>query len=65
MCRGFDLAMHRTIGGGNGRVYRVSYTATNPAGAACSGYLEVTVPHSRDGRPAVDDGQNYDSSTGC
>ena len=52
-------------GGGNGRVYRVSYTATNSDGAACDGSFEVTVPHSQNGQPAVDDGQLYDSTEGC
>jgi hypothetical protein len=52
-------------GGGNGRVYRVNYTATNAAGDACSSTLTVTVPHDQSGAPAVDDGQTVNSSTGC
>jgi hypothetical protein len=52
-------------GGGNGRVYKVNYTATNAVGDACSSTLTVTVPHDQSGAPAVDDGQTVNSSTGC
>lgn len=52
-------------GNGNGRVYHIHYTTTNSAGDSCSGIVEVTVPRSQNGNPAVDDGQNHDSTTGC
>jgi hypothetical protein len=50
-------------GAGNGRVYAVSFTATDPDGASCSGTVTVAVPHSmkREGA-AIDDGQLYDSA---
>ena len=36
---------------GNGRVYYISFTATDPSGAACSGTVQVCVPH--DNRPGA------------
>jgi hypothetical protein len=49
-------------GNGNGRVYRISFAATDGRGGSCTGQLAVTVPHSQNGSPAVDDGQSYDST---
>jgi len=49
-------------GSGNGRVYKVNYTAL---GGSCSGSLTVAVPHDHSGRQPVDDGQRYDSTDGC
>lgn len=46
---------------GNGRVYLVSFTADDGF-EICSGFVEVTVPHTRTGEPAVDDGQTFDST---
>lgn len=48
-------------GDGNGRVYEVGFTASS-AGGSCSGSFQVTVPHSQNGEPAVDDGQAFDST---
>ena len=44
----------------NGRVYRISFTASDLEGSA-SGSVVVTVPHSLK-KPAVDDGQNFDAT---
>ena len=49
------------VGGGNGRVYIVHFTATDPEGAACIGTAKVISPDSGSG-DAVDDGQLYDST---
>jgi len=46
---------------GNGRVYRVGFTATDSRGAACAGFVTVSVPMRR-GRAAVDDGQHFVST---
>jgi hypothetical protein len=48
-------------GGGNGRVYEISFDAVNGAGVGCSGSVFVGVPHDQSGSPPVDDGQDYDS----
>lgn len=53
------------IGGGNGRVYHIHYTAENSAGLSCSGVVTATVPRSQGSGPAVDDGQLHDSTAGC
>lgn len=45
----------------NGRVYVVSFTADDGF-ESCTGSVTVTVPHSRKGAPAVDDGQGFDST---
>ena len=49
-------------GSGNGRVYHVNFEAYDDRNGTCSGTIVVTVPHSQNGEPAVDDGQNYDSA---
>ncbi|MDP2318777.1 MAG: putative Ig domain-containing protein [Acidobacteriota bacterium] len=38
---------------GDGRVYLISYTATDEAGASCSGTTSLGVPHDQRGTPAV------------
>lgn len=48
-------------GGGNGRVYEISYDAVNSDGAGCSGSVFVGVPHDQGGSPPIDDGQAYTS----
>jgi hypothetical protein len=49
-------------GGGNGRVYRVSFTATDSNGASCSGSVTVSVPHDRKDSTCMDDGQSFYST---
>jgi hypothetical protein len=52
-------------GGGNGRVYRITFTLTDQFGASCNGSVGVGVPHSSDpGVGIIDDGQRYDSTGG-
>lgn len=48
---------------GNGRVYYISYTATDPAGGSCTGTFTAGVPHDQGGRATpIGDGPNYDST---
>jgi hypothetical protein len=47
-------------GGGNGRVYQVTFTATDSKGGTCNGTVTVTVPHDKQGT-AIDNGQSYNS----
>jgi len=50
-------------GSGNGRVYRLHFTATNDSGESCTGSVDVWVPKSLKPRlPVIDDGQVYDST---
>jgi cysteine-rich repeat protein len=47
---------------GNGRVYHISFTATDPSGDSCSGVVSVCVPHDqRPGAGCVDGGPLYPS----
>jgi hypothetical protein len=48
---------------GNGRVYHIRFTATDPAGAACTGVATVCVPHDQaPGGTCIDEGPLHDSS---
>lgn len=47
-------------GTGNGRVYAVHFTASDGQGGSCSGTVQVSVPHSKQGT-AGNSGQLYDS----
>jgi hypothetical protein len=47
-------------GTGNGRVYEVHFTATDPEGASCSGKVKVSVPHNKKD-PAIEGPQLYNS----
>jgi hypothetical protein len=49
---------------GDGRVYHVAFTATDPAGASCQGVATVCVPHDNAAGTCVDEGALYDS-TAC
>ena len=47
---------------GDGRVYRISFTASDGKGGECDGSVDVCVPHDqRPGHVCVDNGQNYNS----
>lgn len=49
-------------GTGNGRVYRINFSADDGQGGVCDGAVQVGVPHSKNpGDSIVDDGQNYNS----
>jgi probable HAF family extracellular repeat protein len=47
-------------GGGDGRVYRIAFTADDGRGGVCSGVALVDVPHSRN-HPAIDSGGVFNS----
>jgi hypothetical protein len=50
-------------GQGNGRIYEIRFTATDPSGASCTGSVNVGVPHDQGKRRApVDSGVRYDST---
>jgi hypothetical protein len=48
-------------GNGNGRVYRVVFTADDGFGGYCTGSVRVCVPHDRRADSCVDNGQLYNS----
>ncbi len=48
---------------GDGRMYHIHFEASDGRGGACSGVVNVGVPHDRrPGSIAVDDGESYDST---
>lgn len=48
---------------GNGRVYEISFSASDGRGGECQGSVRVCVPHDRrPGHVCVDDGQLFDST---
>ncbi len=49
-------------GAGNGRVYAISFTASDGRGGTCHGGVKVGVPHDKGEGAPVDDGQKYDST---
>ncbi len=50
-------------GAGNGRVYKISFTAADNQGGECEGSVQLCVPHDRQkGDECIDDGQIYDST---
>lgn len=48
-------------GTGNGRVYNITFTASDGNGGVCTGTVQVSVPHDQS-TPAVDDGPTTDST---
>jgi hypothetical protein len=57
---GTVLLRAERAGNGDGRVYRVTFTASDPEGSV-SGVVVVTVPHSPK-KPAIDNGHVFDST---
>jgi hypothetical protein len=49
-------------GGGDGRVYHITFIATDSGGASCIGAVTVGVPKSQGSGPPVDEGSLYDST---
>jgi chitinase len=48
---------------GNGRVYVVTFSASNSQGGTCTGQVAAGVPHDQRGQTIpIDDGQRYDST---
>jgi hypothetical protein len=52
-------------GTADGRVYHLSFTATDSAGKSCTGVVSVCVPHDQSGRPCVDEGPLFNSTGPC
>jgi hypothetical protein len=62
-CKAVQLRSERQ-GGGNGRVYTITLRVTDASGNVSTATVKVTVPHSQNGTPAVDDGPSY-TVNGC
>jgi HYR domain-containing protein len=62
-CKSVQLRAER-IGGGNGRVYTITFKVTDSSGNSTTATAKVTVPQSQNGSPAIDDGPAY-TVNGC
>jgi hypothetical protein len=62
-CKSVQLVAER-MGGGNGRVYWITFKVTDGSGNTTTAMARVTVPKSQNGNPAVDDGPKY-TVNGC
>jgi len=59
----FQLRSERS-GNGNGRVYKISFTASDNEGGVSSGTVIVCVPHDQSQKcSCIDNGQKYDATT--
>ncbi|MEP6817947.1 MAG: choice-of-anchor Q domain-containing protein [bacterium] len=63
-CKSVQLRSER-MGGSNGRVYTITFKVTDASGNSSTATAKVTVPHSQNGSPAIDDGPHYTVSSGC
>jgi hypothetical protein len=57
-CKSVQLRSERA-GGGNGRVYTITFKVTDASGNVGTATAKVTVPKSQNGSPALDDGPHY------
>ena len=62
-CKSVQLVAER-MGGGNGRVYTITFKVTDSSGNSTTATAKVTVPRSQNGNPAIDDGPQY-TVNGC
>ena len=63
-CKSVDLRAERQ-GGGNGRVYTITFSVTDSEGNVSTATAKVSVPKAQNGSIAIDDGASYSVSGGC
>ena len=63
-CKSVQLRSERE-GGGNGRVYTITFQVTDAAGNVSTATAKVTVPLSQNGAGAVDSGPHYTVNGSC
>jgi hypothetical protein len=63
-CKSVQLRAERQ-GGGNGRVYTITFKVRDSSGNLATAICKVTVPHSQNGNPAIDDGPVYVVTGNC
>ncbi len=63
-CKSVQLRSERQ-GGGNGRVYTITFKVTDSSGNVSNATAKVTVPHSQNGSAAVDSGPQYTVLGAC
>ena len=63
-CRSVQLRSERA-GGGNGRVYTITFKVVDASGNSSTATATVTVPQSQASGPAIDDGPQYTVISNC
>ncbi|HEV7398515.1 MAG TPA: immunoglobulin-like domain-containing protein [Pyrinomonadaceae bacterium] len=63
-CRSVQLRSER-VGGGNGRVYTITFKVADSSGNTTTATAKVTVPKSQGSGPAIDDGPQYTVISSC
>jgi hypothetical protein len=63
-CRSVQLRAERD-GGGDGRVYTITFKVTDSSGNVGTATAQVTVPKSQAGGPAIDSGVHYTVNGSC
>jgi surface protein with Ig-like domain len=63
-CRSVQLRSER-VGGGNGRVYTITFRVLDASGNSATATARVTVPKSQSSGPAIDDGPQYTVLGSC
>jgi hypothetical protein len=63
-CKSVQLRAERS-GNGNGRVYTITLKVTDASGNVATAAFKVTVPHSQNGAPAIDDGPHFTVVSNC
>jgi hypothetical protein len=63
-CKSVQLRSERD-GGGDGRVYTITFKVKDSTGNFATATAKVVVPHSQNGSPAVDSGPHYTVNSSC
>lgn len=63
-CRSVQLRAER-VGGGNGRVYTITFSVVDPSGNSATASANVTVRKSQGSEPAINDGPLYTVMGSC
>ena len=63
-CKSVQLRSERE-GGGNGRVYTITFSVRDASGNVTTATATVTVPQSQGSGPAIDDGPHYTVTSAC
>jgi hypothetical protein len=63
-CKSVQLRAERS-GNGNGRVYTITLKVADASNNVATATFKVTVPHSQNGAPAIDDGPHFTVVSNC
>ena len=63
-CKSVQVRSERS-GNGNGRIYTITFKATDASGNVGTATAKVIVPKSQNGSPAIDDGPHFTVLGSC